>query len=345
MLEVSVVITCFNLQDYIGEAIRSVLSQDLPPKEIIVVDDCSTDGSQQVIRSFSSVIYVRTPVNSGVLLATVLGIEHASADILCFLDGDDVWLPEKLSSVVQEFSRDERISLVTHDLVYVDQAGTEISRTSQVSKVLGQTNGDGRELVRRGILTHGDYVWLGSAYSVRRSMGKVNEFCLFAKSLACARDTYQDWPLAFWVAAQTGTLNAYVPQKLFRYRLHQANHSGDARSTEKAIRNVVRTLNTTTAILDIAGRFHLEDPVVSATRSKIAYYGYLRKLYQGKRASAALEFACCFRYVCKNQSVPKEIVRFLGVQLLGLENFLRTTERAKRVARFLISKRQRLLSR
>ena len=103
-------------------------------------------------------------------------------------------------------------------------------------------------MTRDGILLHSDYVWLGSAYAVHRRLGDVPGFCAFAKSLPEPFNTYQDWPLAFWVACQQEVGLGYVPRKLFRYRLHGANHSGDATSVTKAIRNVRRTRNTMGAL-------------------------------------------------------------------------------------------------
>src|SRR5215212_8591221 len=127
-LAISVVITCYNLERYIGEAIRSVLAQDYEGEiEIIVVDDHSTDSSANVIRQFPEVRYIRTPSNSGVLLSTVAGMEAASNDVVAFLDGDDIWTAEKFRLIAQAFEQNPRLVFVTHDIRCIDAEGAEIA--------------------------------------------------------------------------------------------------------------------------------------------------------------------------------------------------------------------------
>ena len=94
---VSVVITAYNRPDFLRDAIESVLSQTVPAKEIIVVDDCSPKALQPVIDSYGDkVIYFRLEKNSGANTARNKGVSLASGDFIAFLDDDDVWFPEKL---------------------------------------------------------------------------------------------------------------------------------------------------------------------------------------------------------------------------------------------------------
>lgn len=91
MPQFSIIITCFNHREFIGEAVQSALNQTHPAKEIIVVDDCSIDGSQQVLESFSSQVRVITnKKNLGPNMARNIGAAMAEADYLVFLDGDDL---------------------------------------------------------------------------------------------------------------------------------------------------------------------------------------------------------------------------------------------------------------
>jgi glycosyltransferase involved in cell wall biosynthesis len=90
----SIVITCFNQSGFIGSAIRSALLQSLPAAEIIVVDDASTDGSRELIRSFAdSIRLIELAVNRGAVEARNLGAETATGEYLVFLDGDDLLVP------------------------------------------------------------------------------------------------------------------------------------------------------------------------------------------------------------------------------------------------------------
>lgn len=321
---VSVVVTCYNLQDYIAASLRSLSDQSGGHEvDVIVVDDCSTDDSAAIIQAFPGVRYVRTPGNSGVLMATVLGMREAAHDLVFFLDGDDLWHPDKLRLTVARFDADPSLALLTHDLEYIDGNGARIARASRPSETLVGSRASDDDAIREGILLHSDHVWLGSAYAIRKSLIDAEAFCDWAENLPDPRNTYQDWPLAFWAASRPGVRMGYLPQKLFMYRVHGANHSGDSRSAEKAIRNVRRTYNTMEAMRDISAAARLPGPVIDATERKTRYYRYLLDLYAGMRWRSLVGFVSSLPYVIRSsESLLKECARFAGVQLLGLRRFL-----------------------
>lgn len=94
--KISVVIPCYNAQQYIAAALRSVFDQAWPDLEVIVVDDGSSDGSAELVaRQFPAVKLLRQ-ANQGVAAARNAGIEFARGEWLAFLDADDIWLSGKL---------------------------------------------------------------------------------------------------------------------------------------------------------------------------------------------------------------------------------------------------------
>lgn len=102
---VSVVIPAYNAADFLARAIDSALGQTLPPSEVIVVDDGSTDGTKDIVRSYEpSVRYIRQK-NSGAAAARNTGAAAARGDLLAFLDSDDRWHPRKLECQVPLISR------------------------------------------------------------------------------------------------------------------------------------------------------------------------------------------------------------------------------------------------
>jgi glycosyltransferase involved in cell wall biosynthesis len=322
---ISVVVTCHNLENYIGLAIESVLKQDFRgPVEVVVIDDCSTDRSAEIIKLYGNVRYLRPDRNLGVLMASVLGLESTTGELVFFLDGDDVWESSKLSAVVERFSADARLALVTHDLKYIDSSGHLLDRKSRPAEVMAAVPSSRADAVTRdGILLHSDYVWLGSAYAVHRTLGNLKEFCTFAKGLPDPFNTYQDWPLAFWVASQPEVSCGYVNRKLFGYRLHGSNHSGDATSVPKAVRNVRRARNTMQAICVIAEQFNADARVHEVTNRKLRFYVYMDDLYTGHRWRAARGLLVSLPYLLTGtSSFWKEMARFVAVQLLGVERFI-----------------------
>jgi glycosyltransferase involved in cell wall biosynthesis len=93
----------------VGEAIKSVLDQTYKNIEIIVVDDGSTDNTQEVLATFGDKIRVIRQENKGVSAARNAGIREARGEWLAFLDSDDLWLPEKLGAQTKDIEIHEEI--------------------------------------------------------------------------------------------------------------------------------------------------------------------------------------------------------------------------------------------
>jgi glycosyltransferase involved in cell wall biosynthesis len=103
---VSVVMPLFNKVDYVGRAIKSVLNQTFKDFELIVVDDGSTDRGPEVVRAFSDPrLRLIWQDNEGPGAARNWGIRESKAELIAFLDADDEWLPDFLSSSVAWLSK------------------------------------------------------------------------------------------------------------------------------------------------------------------------------------------------------------------------------------------------
>ncbi len=102
---VSVVITAYNAEKYIGETLRSVFAQTYKPIEIVVADDGSTDGTAHIIKTdFPDVRYIYQP-NAGQPAARNAGIRHARGEFIAFVDSDDLWFPQKIARQVERLSQ------------------------------------------------------------------------------------------------------------------------------------------------------------------------------------------------------------------------------------------------
>lgn len=122
---ISAVLPTYNRVAYIGRAIDSILDQSLQPREIIVVDDGSTDGTADFLRNRygGRVSVIRQP-NEGVSSARRKGLEIASGDWVAFLDSDDEWLPGHLEALWSAAAAlGDRVSLVFGDTVFARDAG------------------------------------------------------------------------------------------------------------------------------------------------------------------------------------------------------------------------------
>ena len=94
-MDISVVIPTYNRYSVLQRALKSVYAQTHKPKEVIIVDDGSTDETSQITKLFPNVTYIYQE-NSGVSSARNLGIEKSNYEWIAFLDSDDEWHPEKL---------------------------------------------------------------------------------------------------------------------------------------------------------------------------------------------------------------------------------------------------------
>ncbi len=112
----TVLIDTYNYGEFIEEAVSSVLAQDFPAaqREILVVDDGSTDDTRQRLQKYKGeILYLRKP-NGGQASAFNFGFEHARGEVIALLDADDIWLPEKLGRVYEEFKRHPEVGMVYH---------------------------------------------------------------------------------------------------------------------------------------------------------------------------------------------------------------------------------------
>jgi len=103
--QVSVIIPTYNRGWIIKEAVDSVLAQDYKGFELIVVDDGSTDSTSEILAAYGNDIKVLFQENKGVSAARNRGIAEASGQFIAFLDSDDLWLPQKLSTQIEFFNQ------------------------------------------------------------------------------------------------------------------------------------------------------------------------------------------------------------------------------------------------
>lgn len=101
---VTIITPSYNTASYIEETIRSVLHQSYRNWELIIVDDCSTDNTDEVVQQFLSderVHYLKNESNSGAAVSRNRALQEAKGKWIAFLDSDDLWTPDKLEKQVR----------------------------------------------------------------------------------------------------------------------------------------------------------------------------------------------------------------------------------------------------
>jgi succinoglycan biosynthesis protein ExoO len=130
---VSVIIAAYNAEAFIGRAIASALTQTLPPREILIVDDCSTDGTRAVLdaaaRVHPTIKVIAMARNGGPSAARNAGIAQARGDWLAVLDADDAFAPTRLATLTA-FAESTGADFVADDLAYYDAVADRVGASA-----------------------------------------------------------------------------------------------------------------------------------------------------------------------------------------------------------------------
>lgn len=128
---VSIITPAYNCANYIGTTIESVLSQTYSYWEMIIVDDCSSDNIEEVVLHYASkdsrIKYKKLEVNSGAAVARNVAMSMATGQYIAFLDSDDVWLPDKLSTQIQ-FMQENNYKFTCTDYEQIDETGRRLGK-------------------------------------------------------------------------------------------------------------------------------------------------------------------------------------------------------------------------
>ena len=170
---VSIITPSYNTAPFIGETIRSVLAQTYPQWELLIVDDCSTDQTDEAVGAFSDprIRYFKNPRNSGAAVSRNRALREARGEGIAFLDSDDVWYPEKLEKQVAFLESHPDIPLC-HTLCNVIDRNSKVVGVRQPLETIPKTGWIFERLL--------DHCWITiSTVMVRRDLfseiGRFNE--------------------------------------------------------------------------------------------------------------------------------------------------------------------------
>ena len=229
---VSVLISNYNYGQYLGEAIASVLQQTYPDLEVIICDDGSTDASLKLLEIYealdSRITVVRQP-NGGQSLALNAAFSKSKGEIICFLDADDIFLPNKVGLVVNAFAEVSDAGFAVHKMALVDK---DRKYRGGIPCLYDLPSGWYGPLLDFG----GPRVLPGlpptSGLSLRRSVAEA--FFPLPAALKAYSDTL------IQVVAPLVTPIAAIEVPLSEYRIHGANTGGVNRFTASRLHNIVQ---------------------------------------------------------------------------------------------------------
>ena len=136
---VSVIMPSWNTAKFIGESIQSVINQTYQHWELIIVDDCSTDNTDEIVASFgdSRIRYLKNDENCGAALTRNRALREAKGEWIAFLDSDDLWNPEKLEKQLFFMNQNEFV-FSYHDYEKIDEKSEPLNICVTGPKVISK---------------------------------------------------------------------------------------------------------------------------------------------------------------------------------------------------------------
>jgi glycosyltransferase involved in cell wall biosynthesis len=297
---ITVFITSYNQRDYLAEAIDSVLAQTLPAFEIMILDDCSCDGSRELISSVAQqhpgvVRAVFHPANLGVARNKAYAQRHARGDWITYLDGDDRYLPHKLEQEWDVMQDHPETRAAYSNFHFIDHEGNRIGTWSEEGQL--QPSGDVFEAVfTRDFPGHVVFRNELVARQCIQTVGVYDE----------RRATHEDWDFKLRLSRRYRI--AYCPQPAIEYRRYSGGLSQsmadirllrEARAVYETNRHLLRGLSPPVkARLDRTARANL------AHRAE----KLLRKMVREQQRRRALLFYGQFRQYLPPRSLARVLL-------------------------------------
>lgn len=219
---VSIIMAAYNAEKTIELAIESVLNQTYSNFELLVINDCSKDGTAKLVEDFSAkdnrVRLISNEKNSGVSFTRKHGLEEANGSWIAILDSDDAWAPEKLEKQIELQNRTNADLLFTGS-AFMDSEGRPIDWYLHAP-----AEATYRQLLKQNVLSN-------SSALVRKE--------LYAKHYAVGDEMHEDF--AIWLSILKDGKKAYgVDEPLLIYRIAKSSKSGNKIKAAKMNWNTYR---------------------------------------------------------------------------------------------------------
>ncbi|MBW4650075.1 MAG: glycosyltransferase [Kastovskya adunca ATA6-11-RM4] len=234
MPKVSVIIPVYKVEQYIAATVQSVLDQTYEDFELLIVDDGSPDRSVEICQQFADPrIKIIRQENQGVSTARNTGIAYAQGQYLAFIDGDDLWVPEKLEKHVQHLETSPQVGVSYSYSAFIDASGVALG-IYQTAKT---------EKITPAYIFRRNPVGNGSTPVIRREVFEAIHY----RQAGASADSFFDRELhnmedvECWlrIAIQTDWLLEGLPEALTLYRIHSKGHSANLQKHLSAVDNVV----------------------------------------------------------------------------------------------------------
>ncbi|MBL6693297.1 MAG: glycosyltransferase family 2 protein [SAR86 cluster bacterium] len=249
--QVSIILPIFNAEKYLEQTIKSVLSQNYLFWELLCIDDCSTDGSPEIVKKFAQndnrIRFFSTANNSGgPATPRNIGIKNARGKLICFLDADDIWKKSKLHTQIKEMRQYDFIS-TSYDVI--DSEGKLIDSIDLAAKSFFM-----KLFFGKNFLIFSNTINTNSVMIVNK---KLPDFNIKQNYIAI-----EDW--IYWIElVKKGFKYKLINKRLIQYRVH--NESISRRHTNDSYYKQISFLKSA----DFSGNNFIKAIGIIALRIKI----------------------------------------------------------------------------
>ena len=220
--KVSVCIPVYNGSNYIAESIESVLAQTYEDYQLIVIDNCSTDNTEEIVRNFDDprLTYIRNKQNLGLMVNFNRCLELATGEYVYIWHHDDVMLPDNLKLKVQLLDEHPDVGFVHSNLINIDDKGAVVASEIWYEGSRHDYIEDGLTAFNKYLahMPRGASLFIGAVLARRSCYEKVGEFCVELPH--CLDSEMWMRMMLFYKVACIGT-------PLLKYRIHPTTASKD----------------------------------------------------------------------------------------------------------------------
>ncbi len=292
-LPVSVVVPAWNVQDYLGRALDSILSQTMAVDEIIIVDDGSTDRTVDIAKGYGDQVRYLYQENSGVSAARNAGVEAATGTWIAFLDADDSWLPEKIAAQLNFLKEQPDLNWISCAYVLPGHpAGSESPRDGKILTFY-QLDDQGVVVLPSCLLIRKDLFYQVGGFRVGRHFGEDTDLWLRI--------------------ARTDPRIGYLSAPLVHYDFGRSGSANDIMQFSDRIHTICQMLDE-----------HLQDSQDQPWRSDIIHFtlrrigSYIKELCRSNQEDRGWEL---YRRYRGYLSLREKIEYFSRIRLPGMNRF------------------------
>lgn len=211
--KISIITPSFNQGQYIEQTIKSVLLQDYPNLEYIVMDGGSTDGTVEILKRYNDKIKWFSEKDKGQSEAINKGLKMTTGEILAYLNSDDIYLPDTLDKVARFFGQNRNINWLTGKCRIIDEKGKETRSLISVWKNLWLKNRFLRDKAKQTLIVL-NFISQPATFWKRKIMEKVG---FFDKGLDLAMD------YDFWLKLIRQGKLGFIDEELACFRIQKSS--------------------------------------------------------------------------------------------------------------------------